>query len=64
MTKKVYKEAERAAGWREKYALQNGTSQPVMVNGERCYRFAYSKENEYQGANGAIYNPRRKAWIN
>lgn len=63
MTAKEYKEAMQAADYREKYALENGTAQPVTVNGEKCYRFTYAKENEYQDANGAIYNTKRKTWI-
>ena len=53
----------QAADYREKYALENGTAQLVTVNGEKCYRFTYAKENEYQDANGAIYNTKRKTWI-
>lgn len=63
MTNKEYKQAMQAAGYREKFALENGTAQLVTVNGEKCYRFTYSKENEYQDANGAIYNTKRKVWI-
>lgn len=46
--------------YREKYALENGTAQLVTVNGDKCYRFTYAKENEYQDANGAIYNTNGK----
>lgn len=53
----------KAAGYREKYALENGVSHPVTVNGDRCYRFTYPTTNEYQDANGAIYNTKQKAWI-
>lgn len=63
MTEKEYKEAEQAAGWREKYALYHGTAQPVTVDGDKCYKFTYPEENEYQDANGAVYNTKRKKWI-
>ena len=63
MTNKEYKQAMQAAGYREKFALENGVAQLVTVNGDMCYRFTYSKEHEYQDANGAIYNTKRKAWI-
>lgn len=63
MTAKEYKEAMQTAGYREKYALENGTVQLVTVNDEKCYRFTYPTENEYQDANGAIYNTKRKEWV-
>lgn len=52
------------AGWRERYAMENGHRATVFINGEKCYKYTYSTEKEYQDANGAMYNTARRAWIN
>lgn len=56
---KAYKEA----GYRERYAMDNGNKSIIYVNGNKCYKFTYSKYNEYQDANGAIYDTIRECWI-
>ena len=50
-------------GFRERYAMQNGTREIEYINGEKCYIYRYSKEEEYQDANGATYNTVRGAWV-
>jgi len=57
------KKAEAAAGFRERYAMENGNKQIIFINGEKCYKFTYSTNAEYQDANGAIYNTARGVWI-
>lgn len=56
-------EARTTAGWRERYAMDNGNRATVYYNGEKCYKWTYSTADEYQDANGATYNTVRKAWI-
>ena len=52
-----------AGGFRERYAMEHGNRATVYINGEKCYKFTYSKHIEYQDANGAIYNTVRGVWI-
>jgi hypothetical protein len=58
------REAYRLAGFRERFAMDNGNRSTLYINGEKCYKFTYSKYKEYQDANGAIYNTVRGVWIN
>lgn len=44
-------------------ALENGHRTVVYINGEKCYKFTYSKYIEYQDANGATYNIAQKRWV-
>lgn len=64
MTEKIRREAAAAAGYREKYAMQNGTPEKRAENGETLYIFTYSTEDAYQDANGATYNATRRTWTN
>ena len=52
-----------AAGFRERYAMKNGNKRVIYINGNKCYKYTYSKYKEYQDANGAIYDTVRKMWI-
>lgn len=52
------------AGERERYAMLYGNKSVVYINGNKCFKFTYSKNKEYQDANGAIYDTVRKEWIN
>lgn len=63
MTSKIMIEAYEKAGFRERYAMDNGNRSTVYINGHKCYKFTYSKYNEYQDANGAIYDTVYKCWI-
>ena len=62
-TSKIMIEAYEKAGFRERYAMDNGNRSTVYINGHKCYKFTYSKYNEYQDANGAIYDTVNKRWI-
>lgn len=64
MNSEERKEAMGMAGWRERYAMEHGNQTVVYVNGERCLKYTYSKYDEYQDANGAMYNTERKRWVN
>ncbi|HAU84619.1 MAG TPA: hypothetical protein DCW90_03650 [Lachnospiraceae bacterium] len=55
-------EAYNEAGFREKYAMENGNKIIVYVNGHKCYKFTYSPYVEYQDANGALYDTIEKRW--
>ena len=57
------KRAAQAAGFRERYAMEHGNRATVYINGEKCYKFTYSKYKEYQDANGATYNTVRGVWV-
>lgn len=66
---KTYKSVEmirayNLAGYRERYAMEHGTRSIIYINGEKCFKFNYSKHNDYQDANGATYNVARRAWVN
>ena len=51
------------AGYRERYAMKNGNKREVYVNGHRCFKFTYSSREEYQDANGALWDTVRKEWV-
>ena len=56
--------AYNAAGWRERYAMENGNAATVYINGHKCIKYTYSKLKAYQDANGATYDTITKQWIN
>jgi len=56
-------EAYNAAGYRERFAMQNGNKTVIFVNGHKCFKFTYSVNHEYQDANGSIYDTVSKVWI-
>lgn len=60
----MMKAAYEKAGYRERYAMENGNRTIIYINGNKCYKFTYSKFSDYQDANGATYDTVRKAWIN
>ena len=57
------KNAYAAAGFRERYAMENGNRATVFINGHKCYKYTYSSTKEYQDANGATYDTVRESWI-
>lgn len=60
MTKQeIMKEAKRKAGYRERYAVQNGE---LNINGN-LWIFVYSTDDPYQDANGATYDCTEGKWI-
>ena len=52
------------ASYREKYAMEHGTKETVYcgVDKHKCYKFTYSSDDEYQDANGALYDTVTKSW--
>lgn len=62
---KVTNEARKAAGIREKYAIEHAESiEKKTIAGRECYIFHYSEKDPYQDANGATYDRTHKTWIN
>lgn len=59
----LYK-AYTAAGWRERYAMENGKRTHIMINNERCVIFKYNNKLDYQDANGSTYNIEQNVWVN
>lgn len=57
------KNAYAVAGFRERYAMENGNRATVYINGHKCIKFTYSEFIEYQDANGATFDTVRGAWI-
>ncbi len=57
-------EAKLKAGFKEKYAMENGEKSVEYINGHKCYVFTYSDRSEYQDGNGATYDTVAKKWIN
>lgn len=64
MTKFERIEAMKRAGYRERYAMENGTETRRTINGHTLYIFKYTADHDYQDGNGATYDATRKAWIN
>lgn len=58
------KKAYTVGGWRERYAMENGNKTVIYINGHKCYKYTYSANKEYQGANGATFDTVRGCWIN
>lgn len=56
--------AYTAGGFRERYAMEHGNRATVYINGNKCYKYTYSKHTEYQDANGATFDTVRGVWIN
>lgn len=57
------REAYRLAGFRERFAMDNGNRATLYINGAKCYKWTYNNGIKYQDANGAIYNTVRGVWI-
>lgn len=57
------KKAYATAGFRERYAMENGNRSTIYINGHKCIKFTYSKHIEYQDANGATFDTVRGYWI-
>ena len=57
------KKAYNAAGFRERYAMENGNRATIYINGHKCIKFTYSTSKEYQDANGAIFDTVTGQWI-
>lgn len=57
------KKAYNAAGFRERYAMENGNRTTIYINGHKCIKFTYSANKKYQDANGAIFDTVTGQWI-
>lgn len=55
--------AYNIAGYREKFAMDNGNKSIIYANNHKCFKFTYSKHLEYQDANGSIFDTVSKTWI-
>lgn len=56
------RDAYLAGGFRERYAIDNGNKGIRWIDGHKCFRFTYSKNDEYQDANGATWDTVEKRW--
>lgn len=57
-------EAYESGGFLERYAMEHGNKTIKFINGHKCLKYTYSPMEEYQDANGAIYDTVEKRWIN
>ncbi len=55
--------AYAAAGWRERYAMENGKPSICYPNGHKCIKYNYGKKRPYQDANGATWDTIAGRWI-
>ena len=55
--------AYEAGGFRERYAMDNGTENVIRFNDHVCLRYDYDHNDPYQDANGAMWDTKRQAWI-
>lgn len=60
---KVEKEAWKAAGYRERYAMQYGAKEIKKENGKKYLVYTYSQNDPYQDANGATYDATEGRWV-
>lgn len=59
----VMQKAYETGGYRERFAMENGNRSIIYVNGQKCLKFTYSSNLEYQDGNGATYNTVTGKWI-
>lgn len=59
----IREKAYQQGGFRERYAMDNGTEREVEFGGDRCLRYDYDRNDPYQDANGAMYDIDRGCWI-
>lgn len=67
MSLDIQKEMQQAyseGGYRERFAIDNGTVRIALICGHKCFKFTYKEDLPYQDANGAIYDTVTKTWIN
>lgn len=57
------RKAYETAGARERYAMEHGNKAVIYVNEQKCFKFTYSADLDYQDANGATYNTVTEKWI-
>ena len=62
-TSALRREMWNAAGYRERYAMQEGNANTYTENGYTFVKFTYGTKREYQDANGATYCVQRHAWV-
>lgn len=60
---KAEKEAWKAAGYRERYAMQYGSKEIKKENGKKYLVYSYSENDPYQDANGAMYDATEGRWV-
>ena len=63
MNKTLIEKMKKSAGYRENYAIENGTGSIRREGEYTLITFTYSEDDEYQDANGATYCIERSAWI-
>ena len=62
--KEMYKKAYEKGGYRERFAMDNGTAIFKKWGSNDCVSFEYSLEIPYQDGNGATYDLTAQKWIN
>ena len=62
--KTVFEAAYESAGFREKFAMEHGSRRIYYSGGKKFIKFLYSKETEYQDANGATFCISTGKWVN
>lgn len=63
MNRSTKDKARAAAGFRERFAMENGKQSQRYINGHLCYIFTYSSDIDYQDANGATFDTVLSRWI-
>lgn len=62
MTSYEKKIALKEAGYREKYAMENGKETCYYNGNHRMIKFEYSNDDPYQDANGATFDVTEGRW--
>lgn len=55
--------AYASGGYRERYAMDNGTETEIEYGGHNCLKYTYDINDPYQDANGAIWDMDEGKWI-
>lgn len=64
MIYEAYREdAYKRGGFRERYAVNNGTPRLAMFGCHRVIVYEYGKDDPYQDGNGAMYDVAMERWI-
>lgn len=55
--------AKSKAGFRERFAMENGKKEKIIINGVLYYKYTYSEGLEFQDGNGCMFNTKSLEWV-
>lgn len=55
--------AKSKAGFRERFAMENGKKEKIIINGVLYYKYNYSSDLDFQDGNGCMFNTKILEWV-